>query len=348
MRHPRNFCARGQVAIAALTLICLSAPLHAATININGASFDAPGSCRLAEGALVCRDDGQQFELWVYRKPFVVPGVDQLAAAPLARRMTALAEFHESAVVNIMQSTGNDKSAAFSSYGKYVAVGSALPGKLDTSAPSVRFASILNGDEVWQFMEVVATRTPRIDALASSLQQSLTLPTPAGGAALGGASLVDITASAASFSGVLLSFQYPGFLEPVVVEDSATGFNVGFKHKSREAGPNVTISLRAGNDKPPAAATVVAQRKARSVAAMLPGSAAVEVKKLGAINGSGYALIGVPDAKKGFSGIESIETFFAADSDGKLLEIRLTAEQKYSADMEAVWALLVKSMKIGK
>ena len=59
-------------------------------------------------------------------------------------------------------------------------------------------------------------------------------------------------------------------------------------------------------------------------------------------------MIGVPDAKKGLSGVESIETTFAADLTQGLLEVRLGSEQKNATDARAVWSLLVKSITPAK
>lgn len=331
-----------------VALMMASPPLMAAPLTINGATFDAPTSCKLAEGALVCKDGSQQLELWVYRKPLAVPVV---LAERATRRAQAFTEFHETAINNIVRSTGNDRGTPFASYGRYAVVGTAMAGKGEVTRPSIRIASLLGDDEMWQFVEVVATRTPEIEALATALQRSLVLPASV---ALASASAPSVSASdsgAATFSGKLATFQYPDFLDRVLAEDSSTALHVGFKHKARAGGPNVTLSVRTVVDKGVTATAATAansQRRRQSVAVMAAGSAVVDVKKLGSINGTGYALIGTPDAAKGFSGVESIETAFAADVDGRLLEVRLTGEQKYAADVEQVWLLLAKSIKLNK
>ena len=76
-------------------------------------------------------------------------------------------------------------------------------------------------------------------------------------------------------------------------------------------------------------------------------TASVDINKLGPLNGAGFALVGVPDPKKGLSGVESFETTFASEVNGRLLEVRLTAEQQYSSDARVVWAMLAQSLKLG-
>ncbi len=357
-------CLRRITALFFATALC-GTGLYAVPLTINGATFDAPTTCLLAEGALVCKEDGQQLELWVYRKPL---GATATANDSLVRKMMYFSDLHDVAVKSVMQSTGNDKTTPFSAYGSYAATGAAMAGKGTVEVPAVRFASVLRGDEVWQFLEIVATRTPRIEALSTALQRSLVLPavrtttaatrTPSdvasGASTASAASAASVAAAEAAnpnviaFAGALLSFQYPRFLESAVIEDSATAFGMGFKRKGRDGGPNLTISLKAPDDTLKTAPVAASQRRQLSIAAMLEGSAWVDVNKLGAISGAGYALIGTPDAKKGFSGVESIETLFAAELGGRLLEVRLTAEQKYSAEVEEVWTLLVQSLKLAK
>lgn len=334
-------------AVASVISSLLIAPLLAAPLTINGATFDAPAACKLAEGAMVCKLDGQQLELWVYRKPLAIP---MAVIERDAKRAQAFSEFHDGAVSNIVRSTGNDRGTPFSAYGRYAVVGAAMAGKGDVKQPSIHVASLLSGDEMWQFVEVVATRTPAIEALATALRRSLVLPVTvdavADASAHTTAGNAENAAGPLTYSGKLATFQYPTFLVPVVAEDSATTLNVGFKHKARDGGPNVTLSVRTAVEKGVTAATANAKRRTQSTGVMAPGSAAVDVKKLGAITGTGYALLGTPDAVKGFSGIESIETAFAADVDDRLLEVRLTGEQKYASDVEQVWLLLAKSLKL--
>ena len=316
-----------------------------APLTLDGATFDAPASCQLTGGALVCKEDGQQLELWVYRTPLKAASMETLA-----NKMSRVAETHQAALKNISGNAGSAASSSFSSYGNYAVNGSRIAGKGVVSAPSVALATLLNGDDIFQIIEVVAQRTPRIEALTAALQRSLKLPD-------GTASVISegSDAAVAGFSGKLLTFQHPNALELVVIEDTATALSVGLRHKARSSGPNVTIQLRAAKDATTpaalaslnaAAAAVVAQRKQQSLSAMLPGSATVDIAKMGAMRGTGYALIGTPDAKKGFSGIESIETMFAAELGGRLLEVRLTGEQQYADDVEQLWLLLSKSLKL--
>lgn len=344
MRYSRSF-------IAVLSAISFaSAAVDAAPVTIKGATFDAPASCASADAALVCKVDGQQFELWVTRKPLA----PQIAATePMTRKMLHFSEVHEAAVANIMRSTSNDKKAPFSSFGNYSAIGAAMPGKGTPASPAVRFASVLHDEEIWEFLEVVATRSPAVDALSNTLQRSLVLPSAptiaatAGGATNNAGTTTPAPPAIPTLSGPLLSMQYPAFLEPQVIENTATRFAVNFKHKARSSGPNLMVTLRAPKDKTDNAAALVSARKAALTAMMTGESGSVDVETLGPIKGVGFAFIGVPDAKKGLSGVESIETTFASDTPKGLLEVRLGAEQRYTTDTRDVWALLAKSIKLG-
>jgi hypothetical protein len=330
--------------------------LHAAPITINGAAFDAPAACVAADGALVCKEDGQQLEVSVTRKPLSASVGAAGSTDSLVRRMADFNQLHESAVANIMRSTGNDKATPFSAYGRYVAVGSAIAGKGVVSSPTAHFASVLHGNEIWQFLEVVAVRTPAVEALSAALQRSLVLP------ALPAAPKVEIAKATipetppkfegsplvATFSGKLLSLQYPGYLNPVVIEDTAERLQVNFKHKTRAiAGPDLLVSLRAPQDKQTAAA-LVKLRKEAVTASMAGKTDSVELNKLGEINGAGFALIGRPDKAKGLSGVESFETTFAADVGGRILEVRLTAEQQYASEARVVWSAVGNSITFAK
>ena len=353
-------------ALFSVATVCASTALHATPVTIKGAMLDAPAACEVAGGALVCKLDGQQFELWITRKPLAA---NMARGDTMARKMLYFSEIHEMAVNSIAQSTANDKVTPFSVYGSYSALGSAMPGNGVPKSPAVRFAQVLHDEEIWEFLEVVATRTPAIDSLADALQRSLKLPSiapvplaatnarpePTKAAAASTPSMVadDIRALAPTtteprFSGPLLSMQYPDFLEPVVIENTVTRFAVNFKHKHRAGGPNLMVSLRAPKDKTETAAAVVKARKDALTATMTGESGSVEVNTLGDIKGTGFAMIGVPDAKKGLSGVESIETTFAADLTQGLLEVRLGSEQKYATDTRAVWSLLVKSITPAK
>lgn len=364
MRHTLSFV------VALLTTLSASAASNAATITIKGASIDAPATCEVAEGALVCKVDGQQFELWIARKA-LAPQV--LPTDTMVRKMAYFTEIHNIAVKSIFQSTANDKSTAFSSYGSFAAMGAAMPGSGAVSSPAVRFASVLHAEDIWEFLEIVAKRTPAVDALSAALQRSLKLPAAAAvpviAAAVSPAAspapkpmpatpepakpTAPVVAPYPTFSSALISMQYPDFLEPVVMENTATTVKVNFIDRSRPRGPNLMITLRAPNynskeDKLEAAAVVVKARKDALMATMAGQSASVDVNVLGEIKGVGFALLGAPDVKKGLSGIESFETTFAADTAHGLLEVRLGAEQKFTTDTQAVWMLLAKSMKLGK
>ncbi len=338
MRHLPSFV----VGLLSMAFGCTA--VHAAPIVITGATFDAPASCASADDALVCKVDNQQFELWVTRKPLTPQTV---AAEPMARKMQRFSEVHEAAVANIMRSTRNDKNTPFTTYGSYSALGAALPGNGTPASPAVRFASVLHDEEIWEFLEVVATRSAAVDALSNALQGSLELPS----------SPVSTKVSAAAtptkpaipkVSGPLLSVEYPEFLMPEVIENSTARFYVNFKHKSRAGGPNLMIDLRAPKDKSDTASSIIAARKNGLTAMMAGQSGSVDVNSLGEIKGVGFAFIGVPDAKKGLSGVETIETTFASDTAKGLLEVRLGAEQRYTTDTRDVWTLLAKSIKLGK
>ena len=348
----------GRTAAAISGVLCsiVIDAVSAAPVIVNGASFDAPSSCALADAALVCKEDGQQLELWVYRKPLAATTA---TTDSLVRKMLSFNDLHESAVANIMRSTGNDKLTPFFGYGNYVAVGSAMAGRGAVSAPTVQFASVLHGDEVWQFMEVVVTRTPAIEALSAALRRSLVLPVLPTVAASPPptaptvpstpAKPVDGSPLVATFTEKLLSLQHPGYLNPLVIEDSADRLQVNFKHKTRAtAGPNLLVTLSAPKDKQATVTSTVKLRK-EAVAATLRGqTASIELNQLGTINGAGFALIGTPDKAKGLSGVESLETTFAAMVGDRLLEVRLTAEQQYASEARVVWSMLARSIAVGK
>ena len=330
-----------------------SAAVHAATVTVNGATFDAPAACTVAESALVCKEGEQQLELWVYRKPL------SATTAPtdsLLRKMADFNQLHETAVANIMKSTGNDKATPFSAYGSYVAVGSAMAGKGIVSSPTARFASVLHGDEMWQFLEVVATRTAAIEALSAALQRSLVLP------ALPEVPRAEIAATSppetlkkfegsplvATFSGKLLSLQYPGYLNAVVIEDTADSLQVNFKHKTRAtAGPNLLVSLRTPPDKQNAA-SIVKRRKDALTATMTGNTESIELNKLGALNGAGFALVGTPIVGKGLASAEWLETTFAANIGERVLEVWLTSEQQYASEARVVWSSLANTIILTK
>lgn len=346
MGHVRRFATRAHAsctATLALAVVCSTAA-SAAPITVNGATFDAPTTCQPADGVLVCKVEGQQLELWVKRKP-LAPAV--AATDPFVRKTAYFTEVHQNAVVAILRSTSNDSFTPFTNYGAYSALGAAMPGKGVVTSPTVRFASVLHDEEIWEFLEVVAARTPAVEALSGELQRSLALPvTPVASATPvkphEGSPLV------ATFNGKLLSLEHPGYLAAVVSEDTGDALSATFKHKTRKTGgPDMVISLRTPADKQ-TATTLVSQRKTAVTETMAGQTASVAINKLGDLDGSGFALIGTPDSKKGLSGIESFETTFASDINGRVLEVRLTAEQQYSSEAQVVWAMLAKSLKVGK
>lgn len=394
MNCPRHFASLFTLfTLFALTAYLGSPTAIAAPLKVNGASFDAPESCQATNAALVCKADGQQFELYVNRKP-LAPQI--MPTDTFVRKMVYFNDIHDTAVGNILRSTANNTATQFSSYGAYSALGTAMPGTGVPTSPSVRFASVLHDEEIWEFLEVTAARTPAIDALSAALQRSLVLPpgvavasgvpkpitappitpnasttrpaappmpttptvasaSPAESAAAATPKSVSApspartpSATQTSFSGPLMSLQYPDFLEPVVVENTIDHFAVNFKHKTRAAGPHLSVSLYSPKDRQTTAATVTNARKDLQTALMSGSSGSLAVNTLGAIKGVGFALIGVPDPAKGLSGVESIETTFAADVAGRVLEVRLSSESKFSVDAEAVWALLAKSIVLSK
>lgn len=340
---------RSFLAILALPLLAAAGtPAYAAPVTLKGAQFDAPASCFLAEGALVCKLDGQQFELWINRKP-LPPTVP--ATQSFVRKLAYVTGVHENALATLLRTTGNESSTPFSNYGQYSALGASLPGNGASKVPAVRFASVLHDEEIWEFIEIVLTRSPAIEALSTTLQASLKLPalkpalpattpvtvagTPDPAAAPTSASSPvatkpPVTASPstvaaplnvavdnspdATFNHKRLSLQYPTFLQPQVVEDSKDALIVQFKHTTRPSGPHLTITLRPAQSTASAInngkpASLIAARKAELTQAMAGKGASVEINSLGAIKGAGFAMIG----EVAGTGVESIETNFASE-----------------------------------
>ena len=345
-----------QISSTALLLMLLGSSVdtvvNAAPTVVNGATFDAPSSCQAAQTALVCKVDAQQFELWVTRKPM---GAAIKPTDSFVRKMEYFTEQHQGAVVNILRSTSNDGFTQFSDYGGYSALGASMAGKGIVSSPTVQFASVLHQDEIWEFLEVVATRTPAIDTLSTALQRSLVLPAPPVVQAPLAAAEPEVAKKAegsplaVTFTSRLLSLELPGYLKADVLEDTTERLQVSFKHKTRPtAGPNLVISLRAPNDPTTTTASIVKLRK-DALTAMIRGPIqSVEINKLSELQGAGFALVGTPDRAKGGSGVESLETTFAANVGERILEIRLTAEQQYAPDARAVWSSLVRSITVRK
>ena len=340
---------RSLLAILALPLLAAAGtPACAAPVTLNGAQFDAPASCFVAEGALVCKLDGQQFELWINRKqlPRTVP-----ATQSFVRKLAYVTGVHDNALATLLRTTGNESSTPFSNYGPYSALGASLPGNGASKVPAVRFASVLHDEEIWEFIEIVLTRSPAIEALSTTLQASLKLPalkpalpattpvtvagTPDPAAAPTSASspvptkppvaaapstvaaplnvAVD-NAPDTTFNHKRLSLQYPTFVQPQVVEDSKDALIVRFKHTTRTSGPDLTITLRPLPNLTSATdaskpASLIAARKAELTKAMAGKGASVEITALGTIKGTGFAMIGVAEG----AGVETIETNFAAE-----------------------------------
>lgn len=349
MGHARIFAG-----VLALLLLgsSVGTVVNAAPIIVNGATFDAPASCQSAQTALVCKVDAQQLELWVTRKPM---GAAIKPTDSFVRKMEYFTEQHQGAVVNILRSTSNDGFTQFSDYGGYSALGASMEGKGVVSSPTVRFASVLHDDEIWEFLEVVATRTAAIDALSTALRGSLVLPAAPVVQALVAVAAPEVAKKVAgsplvaTFSGKLLSVELPGYLDPDVLEDTTESLQVTFKHKTRPtAGPNLLISLRAPKDAQTTPASIVKQRKDAITATMLGPNQSLEISRLGEINGIGFALVGTPDKAKGWSGMESLETTFVANVGDRVLELRLTAEQQYASDARAVWSSIARSITLSK
>ena len=278
MSHARIFA-------AALMLILsgsfVGTDVNAAPIVVNGATFDAPSSCQSAQTALVCKVDAQQLELWVTRKTM---GAAIKPTDSFMRKMEYFTEQHQGAVVNILRSTSNDGFTQFSDYGGYSALGASMAGKGVVSSPTVRFASVLHDDEIWEFLEVVATRTPAIDALSTALRRSLVLPAarvvqaPVMAVAPEVPKKVDGSPLVATFNGKLLALELPGYLDADVLEDTTERLQVSFRHKTRPtAGPNLVISLRAPNDPTATTASIESERSEAKKKAVL-GSATLEMQ----------------------------------------------------------------------
>lgn len=346
MGYARNF-----VAVLVLNAFAAAA-VDAAPALINGATFDAPALCQPVQTALVCKVDEQQLELWVTRKAM---GATIKPTDSFVRKMEYFTEQHQGAVVNILRSTSNDGFTPFSDYGSYSALGASMAGKGVVSSPTVRFASVLHDDEIWEFLEVVATRTPAVEALATALRRSLVLPAaptveaPTVAAAPEVPKKADSSPLVATFTSKLLSLELPGYLSAEVTEDTTESLQVTFKHKTRPtAGPNLSVSLRAPKDKSATLTSIIKQRKDAITATMTGQTQSVEINKLGEINGAGFALAGTPDKRKGLSGVEALETTFAANVGDRVLEVRLAAEQQYSSEARVVWSSLARSIAFVK
>ncbi|TAG45393.1 MAG: hypothetical protein EAZ30_15935 [Betaproteobacteria bacterium] len=369
MPHPFRPLAPALLALFAITS-------NAAIVKINGASFDAPETCQAAADAIVCTIDGQQLELSVHRQPFAA-GSD--AADSLVKRGAAMQELHAGVVASLMKGTSSLYSTAFDTYGKNSALGTVMAGRGEVSAPSARVATLYSNGELWQILEVVAKRTPTIEALSEALAKSLTLP-PATVAPASPPAVVASTAPPASpianspkpvpapapvavaapstqpteaapvepiqtFQNAMLSFQYLSDMALTTEGDGKQSTLITLKHKTRIGRPGLVIALRETKDSTDTAEAAISAQRAAALASM--GSPRVlAINKLGALDGTGFAAIGTPSARRGGSGIESFESNFATVINGKLLTVTLTSEQKYSEDMEFVWSLLARSLVV--
>jgi hypothetical protein len=338
------------IALAGLGYFTATAPSLAATLTLDGARFDAPSYCKLAEGALVCTLDGQQLEIWVVRKP-LAPSITPTDS--FARRAAHFDGTHLAAVSRIKRDTGNTESRTFSNYGRYSALGADMPGKGAVAAPAVRLASVLHGDEIWEFLEVVATRTPALEALSTELQRSLQLPVLASAAAAPSAAAPvqkeTSSTTLASIDAALLSLQFPRFLEPADRVDTTDRFGVTLKHRTRENGPNGSVNFRATVANQTATSWVADRRNAALSAGTLSPGGLIALSKLGSISGVGYVLVSTPlqkNSKDGKPGVETIEALFAAQVGGRMLIVQFNAEQQHASELEAAWGALAGSIKI--
>lgn len=358
MSFPRGSFA----AVSVLTMLATGAQLLAAPVTVNGASLEAPADCQPAGNALVCKVDGQQLELWVNRRP---RAASSDAPETLVQRMAWLQSTHDAAVKNIMRSTFNDKLTRFDSYGSYPALGSAMPGKGSASSPTVRFASVLHDGEYWEFLEVAATRSPAVEAISAMVQKSLTLPSapvapvtsPSANSSVAESkpapaapATPDIGSSplAVTFESRALTFQIPGYLAATVEQNQDDRLRVNFQHKTRKTGgPAMQLVLQPLVSSRSAAGIEAEQRK--TIAAGMSGRpSVVDVSKLGAITGKGFAMIGTTIARSDSPAVEMLETFFAAEVNGGTLELRLSAEQQYAGEAQSVWAMLASSLRLNR
>lgn len=363
MSFPRSTFA----AVSAITIFTVSTPLEAAPVTVNGASFNAPDGCQTSGSALVCKVDGQQMELWVNRR---LVASDPDTTETLAQRMAWLQGTHDAAVKNIMRSTFNDKLARFDSYGKYPALGSAMPGKGSASSPTVRFASVLHDGEYWEFLEVAASRSPAVEVISTMLQKSLSLPSsplmsgtspsatgnlvtsgpPPPASPTTAPTLPDIGSSplAVTFDSRLLTFEMPGYLAATVEQNQDDQLRVSFRHKTRKTGgPAMQLVVQ-----PPSSdrtVTSLETERRTAVAASMSGQpSVVDIGKLGPIVGKGFAMIGTTRGTSDAPAVEMLETVFVAAVSGGMLELRLSAEQQYAGEAQSVWAMIASSLRLNR
>ncbi|MBL8311168.1 MAG: hypothetical protein JNL19_12140 [Burkholderiales bacterium] len=331
-----DLCSKHATLVA---LLAFSTTVESAPIDVRGAIFERPDVCQAVDGALVCKLGDQQFELFVNRKA----QPSELANESFARRMEWFADVHQAAVTSIMKSTGNEDWKAFGAYGKYPAQGSVLTHRTSPTAPVVQLATVLHNGDVWEFLEVVQKRTPAVETLAQNLQRSLRLP---GDPDVVKPPPVDPAMPVVGhFVSKRLTFQYLPEMTAVIEEDTPNVLRATVRHQSRPGGPSMSVTLRSANAKTPLD-TSVAERKSAAIAAIDGQHATVDVNQLGTLKGRGFALLGVPLASKGLSGVESLQTVFLSEVKGAVLELRLTTEQRYARDAESLWALLGQSLRI--
>ncbi|MBS0312607.1 MAG: hypothetical protein JSS05_00295 [Proteobacteria bacterium] len=349
---------------------------NAAPVTLHEARFDLPPSCRLAqERAIACLIGGEQFELWVTRKP-LAPALASSAAA--TERAEWLRSTHEEALGHVMQSTFNSTAPSrFERYGKYAALGAALPGNGTRASPAVTFASLIAGDSYWEFLEVVAVRNAATDAVAAALRASLQLPgaepepssAPLGTATDAAAAprladtngttpaaqapspsperAPDIGASPLStrFEHARLAFEHPGYLRTRVLREEAGELAVELAPKTRErGGPVITVTLRASAGEPVARQAETLRERAE--AAFSGRASAIEFKRFGAIEGSGVALLGMVKPAPKAAAIEALRTLFVGDTEGARLTVELSADQAYGAEAQSAWAQLAGSLRV--
>lgn len=360
------------VVVTSIAFALASNAAFAVPAVVNGARFDAPPACVVSDRALVCKADGQQLELWVNRK-FVSEYLEP--DEPFAQKMAWFQGLHETAVASVMRSTFNDKRDSFSSYGKYAALGTMLPGKGSPSSPAVRFASVLYEDSYWEFLEVTAARTPAIAGLSAALERSLELPkadparqpaakrtvatpavtadVPPAPAAASATPIVPAVVAApdtgasplsVTFKAAALSFDHPGYMAAKVITDSAGDSAVQLTHKTRKAG-GPTISIRwqraaAGTTAAAQAATL----RDEQISEFSTAPQTANLNRFGSLPGQGYALLGVPKPHDGLVPTETLHTLFVADINGGRLEVRLTAEQAYAGEAQTVWAMIAQTL----
>lgn len=359
--------------IVAVVGATVATALCAAPLKINGAGFDAPDTCQVASDALVCNVDGQQLEISVHRQPFAAgTGL----ADSVVKRGAALQELHRDVVAGLMRGTSSPSNTSFDTYGKLSVLGTLMPGRGEVAAPSARVTTLYSNGELWQILEVIARRTPAVEALTEALAKSLVLPpaTPVVAATaptsnppkstppLATASTIAPSAvtpplapstnqpepplePVQTFQHPILSFQYPSELAVTKEAGGTNSVTLTLKHPTRPGRPGLRISLSELKGAEDTADAFITARKA-DLTKRMRSPATVAVNKLGDLSGAGYASIGTTPAQPSGGGIELFECTFAAVIKGKLLTVTLTSEQKFSEDAQYLWGMLGKSLVV--